>query len=282
MVADFRGPYHADRCDVSIFPYAGVRVKSELVPLANVPPYDQIKVCRVSVGFDKQNLKTNDKNLFRYTYRHTDDLGDYLWAVNVFFNPVLNRFVPQMVQLPHAANKMVVGNNLDRTQGPSWVECNEITSKHYERNGLQGFGVEGPLAKVVGGKLHVSFFVTGLTCDTSAVSATGWGWNRRAMPMARSVILGNAAGSKIGYDGYRTFSRPIDEPGLVENKVEFEMPLKDVMDDDQWALYNGNGKSGKPEIGLVKFTIRIGTVGGKKSPGFVSAYFNLDPLDAAP
>ncbi len=84
VVPHFYGPLHPGRCDLSVRPYPGVRVKTMLVALDAEAPYDKTPVCGVGIVFDKKVLKPVGNNLL-YVYRY-NGLGEYRWDIDIRLN----------------------------------------------------------------------------------------------------------------------------------------------------------------------------------------------------
>ena len=271
MTAAFYGPIHAGRCDHTVLPYAGVRVESFVEPLAPVEPYDKINICNVTVSFDKRNLQANGISNYEYKYRF-GSLIEYGWWIGVGWDKATNTYRTEMKQ----GRDQVVGpvhHNLDRTPGPNHLECNEYTYGSYKRRGIQGWTVESPVAKVAGGKLHLSFYVTGVSCmhDPAQEFGRPYIWGRDKMPRARTVVIRNSAHSPANYD-WNIYRQPVENPYNVENLVNFDIPLAEVMENNQQALYK------KGEVAQVHFKVYIGVSDNDNGRGGVyDLILNLDP-----
>lgn len=269
MTATFYGPFHADRCDQSIVPYAGVRVMSFIEPLAPSAPYDKINICNVTVNFDKQYLQAKGVTEYEYKYRY-GALIEYPWRVEVVWNAVTNTYAINMAQ---QQDKVVqpVNHNLDRVG--TRRDCDEVTYQMFKRQGLKFWTFESPVAKVNGSNLNISFYVLGVACMEDQLQEFGrpYIWGRSKLPSGQAVVIRNSAHSPVQYD-WNSFRYPLGSESLDSHYVVFNVPLMEVMEDDQIALYK------KGEVAQVRFKVYVGTTANDNGRAdFSELILNLDP-----
>ena len=212
----------------------------------------------MELAFEKSKLQKDANNIFKYTYRH-EAIGRYEWGIGLFYDPTQNKYVPSMSQLPTD----VTGNNLDRYTGTRGVICNYDTLT----NDLQGFGIEGPLAKVVGDKMILSFYALGLTCKQDDGR---YYWMRDRLKTAQHVTVRNSANSPSDYD-WNIFTRPINR-NIIDNLVTYEMPLNEVITPAELTKL----RSGK--MITVRFKVNVGNATYMGPMGYLNLIVNLDPL----
>lgn len=251
------GPLHSGRCDQTVLPYGGVYTYSKTVKLTDQAPGDKIEVCHTQINFEKSKLQAGD-NTYKYVYRH-EAIGQYEWQINILYDVTEQKYSQVIAQIPEGT----VGNNLDRYTGTKGLVCNYDTVV----NSLQGFGIEAPIAKVVGPNLVLTFYALGISCKQEDGK---YQWSRDRLKTSDYVIVRNSANSPVGYD-WNIFKRPIDKR-IVGNYLTFVMPLEEVMEPDQLALLR-NGK-------MATATFKISAVNNQHfgSVGYLNLIVNLDPL----
>ena len=158
-------------------------------------------------------------------------------------------------------------HNFDREVDGTGIKCNGATIGELGRTGYQGFGLEAPVAKVVGDKLNLSFYATTYICIRLGDGSYGWD---AAVPKHMDRVLAKAIVdlTRIPED-LKLFTYRIDR-SLVYNLVTYEMPLENIMEKDQLDLY----KQGKNAV--VKF--RIYNAYGLDRGGFYKLNLTLNQI----
>ncbi len=153
--------------------------------------------------------------------------------------------------------------NLDRINGPHGVECNKNNA--YRKR--ESFTMEAPIARVAGGRLTVDFFFVGMRC---ALGEDGlYAWGTAPISNVSGVILRNTAHSPIGYE-WNVYKARINMREAT-NQVNFQMPLFEVMDDAQIALWK------KGELAQVTFKVYAHIPESPERGGYFTFIINLDP-----
>lgn len=256
MEANIYGPLHSGRCDESVIPYGGVFPYSKMVKLGE-GPLSSIEVCHTEIRFDKTKLAPGD-NLYKYVYRY-DAVSHYEWTLNINYDVTQQKYTQSVTQMPEGT----VGNNLDRYVGAQGAVCN------YDAliKGLQGFGIEAPIAKVAGSNLILSFYAVGFSCKQVDGKYL---WARDKMKTGDYVTVRNSANSPVGYD-WNIFRHPINR-NIIGNFLTFVMPLQEVLEPEELAqLRDGKMVS-------TAFKVSAGMSNYMGPLGYLVLNVNLDPL----
>ncbi len=258
MEANIYGPLHNGRCDESVAPYGGVFPYSKMVKLGE-GELSNIEVCHTEIRFDKTKLVPGD-NVYKYIYRY-EAVGQYEWAINIFYDVSQQKYFQSIAQMPEGT----IGNNLDRYVGTQGAVCNYDALM----KGLQGFGIEAPIAKVVGPNLVLSFYAIAFSCKQVEGKYL---WSRDKIKSGDYVTVRNSANSPVGYD-WNIFKNPINK-NIVGNLMTFVMPLNEVLEPGQLAML----RSGKMVSTSFKVSANISNYYGPQRPGYLVLNVNLDPL----